>query len=311
MDIEQAVRQITFPAEPKGLYEPIIYALASGGKRLRPMLAVEASRLFGGRDEEVLPAALALEVFHNFTLLHDDVMDHAAMRRGRPTVHARWGTNTAILSGDEMLIQAYTLLAQLPEERVAGALRMFNEMATLVCEGQQTDADFEQREATLDEYMGMIYRKTAVLIAYALKIGAYTAGADEAAQDALFDYGTNLGIAFQIQDDWLDVYGDEKTFGKAIGGDITEGKKTYMYLTALLRADEDDRRTLLRTDWPDQAAKIAAVTDLYTRLGVKETGLEAIGRYTQASVQALERLPQNEHTDRLADLAHRMNRRKY
>ncbi len=311
MDIEQALRQITFPAEPKGLYEPITYALGSGGKRLRPMLAMEASRLLGGCDEEVLPAALALEVFHNFTLLHDDVMDHAALRRGRPTVHARWDTNTAILSGDEMLIQSYTLLAQLPEKRVAGALRMFNRMATLVCEGQQTDADFEQRDTTLDEYMAMIDRKTAALIAYALKIGAYVAGADEAAQDALFDYGTNLGIAFQIQDDWLDVYGDEKAFGKAIGGDITEGKKTYMYLTALLRAGEDDRRTLLRTDWPDHAAKIAAVTGLYTRLGVKEAGLEAIGRYTQAALQALERLPQNEHTERLADLARRMNQRKY
>ena len=233
MDINQEVLQLDWHREPYGLYEPIEYTLAAGGKRIRPQLAMIASQLFGGKDEEVLPAALALEVFHNFTLLHDDVMDHADVRRGRPTVHVKWNANTAILSGDQMLIEAYKLLAGVPKEKLSQCLEMFNKMATEICEGQQYDVDFEAKETVSEaEYLMMIGKKTAVLLATALQMGAYIAGASQDEQETLALFGNSIGLAFQIQDDILDVWGDPATFGKAIGGDICCNKKTYVTIIA-------------------------------------------------------------------------------
>lgn len=308
-DINKAIESLQWDKEPRGLYEPIAYALASGGKRLRPVLALTAAAIFGGKEEEVLPAALALEVFHNFTLLHDDVMDRALVRRGRPTVHVKWDDNTAILSGDQMLIEAYRLLEGVSGAKLALVLRWFNEMATGICEGQQLDVDFEHADrVAISDYLKMIELKTAVLLANALRTGAYIAGAGEKEQEALYEYGRHIGLAFQIQDDLLDVYGDPETFGKAIGGDICCNKKTYLLLTALATASAEDKaeleQWLLVSDRDRE--KIAAVTTLYTRLGVREAAEAAIEKHTAEALQQLERLPQNSATEQLRQLAEKL-----
>lgn len=313
LDINHAIESLNWDKEPKGLYAPIAYALASGGKRIRPTLALIASEMFGGKEEEVLPAALALEVFHNFTLLHDDVMDRASVRRGRPTVHVQWDDNTAILSGDQMLIEAYKLIAKVPSDKVQRTLEMFNEMATGICEGQQYDVDFERRDdVRIEEYMKMIELKTSVLLANALRTGGYIAGANEAQQEALYQYGLHIGLAFQIQDDILDVYGDPKTFGKAIGGDICCNKKTFLLLTALHTADATSQAEL--NEWlrisDRNEEKIAAVTAIYDRLGVRKAGEQAMEEHTSFALQQLNQLPQNQATDQLRELAERLVTRK-
>lgn len=313
IDINKAIENLDWSKEPQGLYEPIAYTLASGGKRLRPTLALTAAEIFGGKEEDVLPAALALEVFHNFTLLHDDVMDRALVRRGRETVHVKWNDNTAILSGDQMLIEAYKLLEGVPADKLAKVLCWFNEMATGICEGQQYDVDFEHAsQVSLSDYLMMIEKKTAVLLANALRTGGYIAGADEAEQEALYEYGRHIGLAFQIQDDLLDVYGDPKTFGKAIGGDICCNKKTYLLLTALETAPAEDKAELL--EWllvsdRDQE-KIAAVTALYTRLGVREACEVEMEQHTAEALLQLDSLPQNKATDALRVLAEKLVTRK-
>lgn len=311
IDINEAIESLDWKREPKGLYEPIGYTLSAGGKRVRPQLALTACRMFGGREEDVLPAALALEIFHNFTLLHDDVMDHAPVRRGRPTVHIKWDENTAILSGDQMLIEAYKRIAQVPSDKVLSTLRWFNEMATEICEGQQYDVDFERRDdVRIDEYIEMIRLKTSVLLGNALRTGAYIAGATEQEQQTLYDLGIHLGLAFQIQDDLLDVYGDPATFGKAIGGDICCNKKTYLLLTARDIADEAQKARLeewLRHDAGQE--KIAGVTALYDELGVRRAAEEAISQHTMEALRLLETLPQNEASERLRALAERLSTR--
>ena len=309
IDIEKAIAALDWKREPYGLYEPIEYTLASGGKRLRPRLVLLAAEMFGGKEEKVLPAALAIEVFHNFTLLHDDVMDKADIRRGRPTVHVRWNDNTAILSGDQMVIEAYTLLSRVPADRLSETLRLFNKMATEICEGQQYDMEFEGREqVSIEEYMQMIRLKTSVLLATALQIGAYIAGANAVQQQALYEYGINIGLAFQIQDDILDVYGNPKTFGKAIGGDICCNKKTYMLLTALQRADDETRAELeqwLQTqDKSDE--KIQAVTDIYTRTGAREVCETVMQLHTHEALSQLNALPKNDATEQLRKLAEKL-----
>ena len=313
IDVNKAIESLDWSKEPKGLYEPIGYTLASGGKRIRPTLALIASALFGGKEEEVLPAALALEVFHNFTLLHDDVMDRAEVRRGRPTVHIKWNDNTAILSGDQMLIEAYRLLSRVPADKLPQVLQWFNDMATGICEGQQYDVDFEQMsEVTIADYMKMIELKTSVLLAYALKIGGYIAGATDAQQEALYQFGLHIGLAFQMQDDILDVYGDPKTFGKAIGGDICCNKKTFLLLTALNNADATSKAELegwLAVTDRDQE-KIAAVTALYNRLGVREDAEAVMEEHTAIALQQLESLPQNEACEQLRVLAEKLITRK-
>lgn len=312
-DIQNAIAQLDWKREPYGLYEPIEYILNLGGKRLRPMLAVLASQIFNGNKEDVIPAALALEVFHNFTLLHDDVMDKADMRRGHPTVHTKWNENTAILSGDQMMIEAYKQLALLPDSKLPQVLRWFNEMATAICEGQQYDIDFESSTTVaISDYLMMIEKKTALLLAYSLRIGAYIAGASEQEQEALFQYGRHIGIAFQIQDDVLDVYGDPSNFGKAIGGDICCNKKTFLLLTALDIADAESKASLLQ--WlitsNKNAEKIQAVTALYTQLGVREIGEAVMEDHTAQALAQLELLPQNEYTNQLRVLAEKLATRK-
>ena len=303
MDINAEIEKLDWSREPKGLYEPSGYTLAAGGKRVRPQLALLATKLFGGKEEDALPAALALEVFHNFTLLHDDVMDKAEVRRGRPTVHVKWNENTAILSGDQMMIEAYKLLSQVPEKKLAKTLRLFNQMATEICEGQQYDVDFESRDdVTIPEYMEMIRLKTSVLLATALRIGAYIAYANDEQQKKIYEYGIHVGLAFQIQDDMLDCYGDEATFGKAIGGDIAENKKTYLWLTAAAKGAKDE--LALRDESKDERFK--RVMAVYKRLRVKAAAEKEIAQQTDAAIVCLEDLPQNKYTEQLRDMARKL-----
>lgn len=320
IDINKKIEQLDWNKEPQGLYEPIAYTLASGGKRLRPTLALIAAEciangglLNGDAMEKTLPAALALEVFHNFTLLHDDVMDRAEVRRGRPTVHVKWNDNTAILSGDQMLIEAYKLLSDVPADKLPQVLKWFNEMATGICEGQQYDVDFEHMsQVTIADYMKMIELKTSVLLANAMRIGGYIAGADEAQQKALYQYGLHIGLAFQIQDDILDVYGDPKTFGKAIGGDICANKKTLLLLTALETADAESKAELLQ--WllvsDRNKEKIAGVTEIYNRLGVREAAETVMEEHTAVALEQLDKLPQNAACEQLRELAEKLVTRK-
>ena len=320
IDINKAIQSLDWNKEPRGLYEPIEYTLASGGKRLRPALTLIAAELIvngglinGDAIEHAVPAALALEIFHNFTLLHDDVMDRAEVRRGRPTVHIQWNDNTAILSGDQMLIEAYKHLSQVPADKLPQVLRWFNEMATAICEGQQYDVDFEhQSQVSIEDYMMMIEKKTSVLIANALRTGGYIAGATPAQQEALYQYGLHIGLAFQIQDDILDVYGDPKTFGKAIGGDICCNKKTILLLTAFEQADAESKAELLQwlmaTDCNEE--KIAAVTAIYNRLGVREAAETIMEQHTAIALAQLDKLPQNKATDQLRELAEKLVTRK-
>ena len=315
MDINKEILNLDWDREPYGLYEPIEYTLAAGGKRVRPQLAMIASQMFGGKDEEVLPAALALEVFHNFTLLHDDVMDKADVRRGRPTVHVKWNENTAILSGDQMLIEAYKLLSGVPADKLPRVLQLFNQMATEICEGQQYDVDFEsQEQVTIEEYLKMIRLKTSVLLANALQTGAYIAGADKQAQEALYEFGINIGLAFQIQDDILDVWSDPKTFGKAVGGDISCNKKTFVYLEAIRRLGNEAKGNELQ-QWysqvlEDNKEKIAAVKEIFEQLDVRAACEKVVEDYTQKALALLDQLPQNTATEQLRQLANKLNTRK-
>ena len=312
-DINREIERLDWHREPYGLYEPIEYTLSTGGKRLRPQLAILGSSLFGGKEEDALPAALALEVFHNFTLLHDDVMDKAPVRRGRPTVHVRWNNNTAILSGDQMMIEAYKQLSRIKDDKLPYVLRLFNDMATGICEGQQLDMEFEQREdVSISEYINMIRLKTSLLLGYALQIGAYIAGAGETEQKTAYEFGENLGLAFQIQDDLLDVYGDPDTFGKAIGGDILCGKKTFMLLSALKMADSNTGSrllTLLRSDITGEE-RINSVKEIYDYLNVKKAAEDAISGYTHKAKTLLSHLPQNAANTTLRQLADHLTARQ-
>ena len=320
IDINKALGALDWNKEPRGLYEPIEYAIASGGKRLRPTLAIIAAEAIvngglinGDAMEHVMPAALALEMFHNFTLVHDDVMDKAELRRGKPAVHAKWNANTAILSGDQMMIEAYKLLSEVPADKLPQVLKWFNEMATGICEGQQYDMEFEHMmQVPVEDYMKMIELKTSVLIAYAMRIGGYIAGANEQQQEALYQYGLHIGLAFQIQDDILDVYGDPKTFGKAIGGDICCNKKTFLLITALETADAESKAELLQwmiaTDQDKE--KIAAVTKIYNRLGVRQAGEVAMEEHTAIALAQLDKLPENAATEKLRKLAEQLTSRQ-
>lgn len=272
---------------PERLYEPIRYVLSLGGKRIRPTLMLLAYNLFCEDPERILTPACALETYHNYTLLHDDLMDNADKRRGKPTVHVQWNDNQAILSGDTMLVLAYQMMAESSAERLKPVLDLFTETALEIGDGQQLDMEFEKRtDVTEDEYIEMIRLKTSVLLACALKIGAILAGASEEDADNLYRFGEKIGLAFQLQDDYLDVYGDEKVFGKAIGGDITSNKKTYMLINAFLRADASQRQELER--WMemedfDRQEKVSAVTTLYDALHIDELAKEKINQYFKES----------------------------
>ena len=276
---ESSLSQMQIPGEPELLYAPIIYSMSGGGKRLRPVLLLITAEAFGGSLDEALPAAMAVEVFHNFTLLHDDIMDNAAVRRGKPSVFAKWGGNVAILSGDAMLITAYKYLARLAPEHLPRVMRLFNEMALEVCEGQQYDMDFEQKDCvSVEEYILMIERKTSALLSGSAMIGATLAGAAEDDVKKIYRFATELGLAFQLQDDVLDSYGDE-ALGKKIGGDILEGKQTYLMVQAMNQASDEEREVLRTTHrredlTPEQ--KIATVLALYNKLNVKHSAEQQI-----------------------------------
>ncbi len=291
--IENYLAQTEFPAEPELLYAPIAYSLSGGGKRLRPMLVLLAHAVFADNVQQALPAAGAVEVFHNFTLLHDDIMDNAAIRRGKPSVSAKWGQNVAILSGDAMLIYAYRLLCGLPADKLPQVLATFDDMALEVCEGQQYDMDFEKKQkVSVVEYMHMIELKTSALLAGSVLIGALLGGASENDCRKLRRFAIELGLAFQLQDDLLDSYGDER-LGKAIGGDILEGKKTYLMVTAMSRADEATRnelRSLLADSKMPAERKIAAVKAIYDRLDVPHLTEQQIELRFERALAQLETL---------------------
>ena len=286
------LKQMPYSRPPKGLYEPIAYELDLGGKRVRPVLMLMGYNLYREDVDTILPQAAGLETYHNHTLLHDDVMDHADMRRGKPTVHNVWDENTAILSGDAMLILAYRLMAQCPADKLPQVLGIFTETTMEICEGQQWDMEFEKRmDVKVDEYVEMIRLKTSVLLAAALKIGACLAGAPEEDARKLYDFGMKMGLAFQLQDDWLDVYGDPKVFGKNIGGDILCNKKTYMLITALQQADDAQRAELegwISATNYEPAEKIAAVTHLYNKVGVGERCMERVEAYYNEGLAVLD-----------------------
>lgn len=289
--IEEALARLTFDQPPRSLFDPITYTLSLGGKRIRPALALMACDLFGGKNEDVLQPALGLEVFHNFTLLHDDLMDEADRRRDKPTVHKLWNPNVAILSGDAMLICAYQLVAKANDKAI---LELFSRTALEICAGQQYDMEFESRsDVTEEEYLEMIRLKTAVLLACALKVGAMIGEASTADADALYDYGIHIGLAFQLQDDLLDVYGDPKTFGKNIGGDILCNKKTFLLINALSVASEEQRQVM--EDWMarktyDAQEKIAAFTNLYNELSIRDLTERRIEGYYRMANEDLARL---------------------
>ena len=292
--VNQGLESLPYDRKPTSLYDPIRYVLSLGGKRIRPVLMLLGYNLFKENPEDILMTALGLETYHNYTLLHDDLMDNADVRRGCPTVHKKWDANTAILSGDSMLVLAYQRVAQCDAKFLPQALSLFTETALEIGEGQQFDMDFETRnDVTEDEYIEMIRLKTSVLLACALKMGALLAGASSQDADLLYQFGEKIGLAFQLQDDLLDVYGNPKVFGKAIGGDITSNKKTYMLINAVNRANETQRAELMR--WIeaknfDRAEKVAAVTRLYDEIGIRQLCEEKINVYFEQGKQLLEKV---------------------
>ena len=306
--ISEAVSKLTFPVYPAELYEPISYILSLGGKRMRPALLLLACDLFGGDVDAAIQPALAIEVFHNFTLMHDDIMDNAPLRRGRVTVHERWNNNVGILSGDVMLVQGYKLMMQVEDRLLRPILDIFNTTAVGVCEGQQLDMEFELRnEVDIDEYINMIRLKTAVVLGGALKIGALIGGADTKDAELLSSFGEHLGIAFQLQDDILDVYGDPEKFGKQVGGDIISNKKTYLLIKALELAKGEQAAELdlfLNTSHIDNTEKVAGVSHIYNDLEVRQHAETAVQTYADKAFAALEQinLP-DEHKQYLHDFA--------
>lgn len=289
MEIEKAIQHLSFPdGKLKNLYEPITYALSAGGKRIRPVLTLMAAEAFGGNSDSALKAAIGLETFHNFTLLHDDVMDKSELRRGRKTVHVKYDENIAILSGDTMLTLATQFISEVSENKLSVILDTFNKMAIKVYEGQQLDMDFEKEsQISVADYIEMIRCKTGALLGACAKIGAIIGGASKDDAEKMYEFGMQTGVAFQIQDDWLDTFGDSSTFGKSIGGDINNGKKTFLYVSAL----EYDSQTAdaLREAFkiPSGDLRVKAVTRLYEKLGIDESARKAVNHYSSLALKAL------------------------
>jgi len=291
--------------EPKNLYEPIQYILNLGGKRLRPVLTLMTTDCFDGEIKSALDAALAVEVFHNFSLIHDDIMDAAPLRRGHQTVHEKWDLNTGILSGDAMLIMAYQLFENYPPDVFQKLAKLFSKTALEVCEGQQYDIDFETRNTvSISEYLQMIEYKTAVLVGAAMKMGAIIANASTEDQERCYEFGKNLGIAFQIQDDYLDAFGNPETFGKQVGGDIIENKKTYLYLKALEFSSEKDQHQLTQlfsSNQTDPKTKIEFVKQIFTASGSSEATQKAISSYTKTAFEILKTINISEPKKRILE----------
>ncbi|MDB5000810.1 MAG: isoprenyl synthetase [Mucilaginibacter sp.] len=314
--IANSVSELKYPAYPAELYEPISYILALGGKRMRPALLLMACDLFGGDVEAALPPALAIEVFHNFTLMHDDIMDNAPLRRGCITVHEKWNQNVGILSGDVMLIEGYKLMMQVRDNILRQVLDIFNATAVGVCEGQQLDMNFESsNNIGIAEYINMIRLKTAVVLGGALKIGALIGEADQKDADLLSVFGEQLGIAFQLQDDILDVYGNPEKFGKQVGGDIISNKKTYLLIKALELVKNEQATDLdnwLAAKDFDPAEKVAAVTEIYNHLNIRQYAENEMQAYAEKAFEALEKinLPE-ENKQYLRDFADGLLVREY
>lgn len=288
------LEQFTISKEPTTLYNPINYILGLGGKRLRPVLTLMTAEIFDTDYKKALDASLSIEVFHNFSLVHDDIMDDAPLRRGEKTVHEKWDINTGILSGDAMLILAYQLFENYESNIFQSLAKLFSKTALEVCEGQQYDVDFETRnDVTITEYLKMIEYKTAVLVGAAMKMGAIVAEASDTCQENIYEFGRNLGIAFQLQDDYLDAFGDPETFGKQVGGDIIENKKTYLYLKALEFSGETERKSLLElfSSQPENSEyKIETAKKLFISSGSADTTKLAIKDYTKRAFSVLENL---------------------
>lgn len=311
--VNQAIGAIPYPEAPSQLYEPIAYHMALGGKRIRPVLVMMACDAMGGDLSKALDAAVGLEMFHNFTLLHDDVMDNADVRRGKPTVHRRWNDNTAILSGDTMLTIATQYISHTASWPV---MELFNKTAIEIYEGQQWDMDYEYRnDVTVEEYINMIRLKTSVLLGCALKMGALIAEADAKDADTLYAAGVNMGLAFQLMDDMLDVWGDPKTFGKEIGGDIMNNKKTFLLINALQLAqgdDADELRHWLNDQYATRDDKVKGVTRLYERLGVRQLAEDAIACYNKFAITAFNEVKMSDDAKQaFVSLANRLAGRNY
>lgn len=288
-EVEQAIKSLDFPGgKLDSLYEPIRYALSAGGKRIRPVLVLMGADAFGKDYEKAMRPAIGVETFHNFTLLHDDVMDKSDMRRGRQTVHRKYDENTAILSGDTMLTVATRLVAEVEDSKLRSVLDTFNGMAIKVYEGQRLDMDFENSDnIRLDDYLEMIEGKTGSLIGAAVKIGSIIGGASAKDAEKMYEYGVMTGLAFQIQDDWLDTFGDSTTFGKPIGGDIINAKKTYLYVAALEEGGETAKALRAAYEIPAGEMRVKTVTRLYEKLGMNEKCKKAVGHYSARALKAL------------------------
>lgn len=289
--LSKEIEAQTYGENPVELYEPIRYIMALGGKRMRPLMTLMATSLFTDDWATALKPALAVEVFHNFTLMHDDIMDNAPLRRGKATVHEKWNPNIAILSGDVMLVQAYELLMNIEDTKFKKAMKRFNRTAAEVCEGQQLDMNFESHEkVTEEQYLEMIKLKTSVLLGFALELGGIVAGASDKSCSLLYDMGLNIGLGFQLKDDLLDVYGDPEKFGKQVGGDIISNKKTFMLIEALERATGDTKialdKWIAAKDF-DNAEKVKAVTLIYDQLGIRQLAEGKITSYFDKGVDCL------------------------
>jgi geranylgeranyl diphosphate synthase type II len=301
--------------EPRNLYEPVHYILKLGGKRIRPVLTLMSAEVFDADYKLALPAALAVEVFHNFSLIHDDIMDDAPLRRGNETVHEKWNTNTAILSGDAMLILAYQYFEKYNTDVFRDLAKLFSKTALEVCEGQQYDVDFETRDdVTIDQYLKMIEYKTAVLVGASMKMGAIVAETSAVNANLIYDFGLNLGLAFQLQDDYLDAFGNPETFGKQVGGDIIENKKTYLYLKAIEFSSDEDKKQLMHLfsiQPEDNSAKIASVKEIFNTSGASSATQKAIQDYTFKAFETLRNISiDNEKKDILRSFGENLMGRK-
>ncbi len=311
--IEDQIQDISYPQNPKNIYEPIKYILSLGGKRIRPALVLISHQLFNTDIERSFKAAIAIELFHNFTLLHDDIMDKSPLRRGKKTVHKKWNNDIAILSGDMMLINAYELISEINSDKLPEIMQVFNKAARKICEGQQLDLDFAKRsEITISEYLKMIEYKTSILLASSLKIGAINGGGTNQDLNNIYKFGINIGIGFQLQDDLLDIFGDSDSIGKKVGGDIESNKKTYLYLRALTDADEGQRDRLLQyfTYIRSDTKKIQDIKDIYIDLNIYDKTINLIKKYHQKAMAHLE-LINSENKLPLLDLCENLKCRDY
>ncbi len=297
--IAEYIQNTEYPKQPADLYDPIKYILSLSGKRIRPLLVLMGAKLFGKENlQEVVPASIAIEYFHNFSLIHDDIMDRAPLRRGKATVHQKWNDNVAILSGDALLVKAYLELGKSPSAHIPDLLNVFNKVALEVCEGQQYDMDFEKKtNVSEDDYLNMIRLKTSVLLGGALQMGAILANADQEQQQLIYDFGVNLGIAFQLQDDYLDVYGNPETFGKQVGGDILCNKKTILRIKTEQLLDEESKeefQKLIDLDTIEDAEKVSRMKNLYAKFEVDKYAEDIKSRYMELAYNKLESIAVSE-----------------